>query len=135
MTLPVTQPPTSGKQLISPHSANQNPELLYNIHFPLDDNSIAGPSLLPSGSYNLRQTQTLNTQQKNKKSMQNIVTKCAAKKCWKCEIEGCAGRVRKNLCKNACASCNSKECKEKDSRHPSNPCEMLLKAQNANKST
>jgi len=63
----VTQPPTSGKQLISPHSANQNPELLYNIHFPLDDNSIAGPSLLPSGSYNLGQTQTLNIQQKNKK--------------------------------------------------------------------
>jgi hypothetical protein len=48
MTLPVTQPPTSGKQLISPYSANQNPELLYNIHFPLDDNSIAGPSLLPT---------------------------------------------------------------------------------------
>jgi len=67
MTLPVTQPPTSGKQLISPHSANQTPELLYNIHFPLDDNSIAGPSLLPSGSYNLGQTQTLNIQQKNKK--------------------------------------------------------------------
>ena len=65
MTLPVTQPPTSGKQLIGPHSANQNPELLYNIHFPLNDNSIAGPSLLPSGSYNLGQTQTLNSQQKN----------------------------------------------------------------------
>ena len=134
MTLPVTQPPTSGKQLISPHSANQNPELLYNIHFPLDDNSIAGPSLLPSGSYNLGQTQTLNTQQKNKKSIQDIVTKHAAKKCWKCEIEGCAGRVRKNLCKNACASCNSKECKGKDSRHPSNPCEMLRMLMNLHSS-
>jgi hypothetical protein len=135
MTLPVAQPPTSGKQLISFDSANQNPELLYNIHFPLDDNPVAGPSLLPSESHNSGQTQTLNTQQKNKKSMENIGPKRAAKKCWKCEMEDCGGRIRKNLCKNACASCNSKECKGKDSRHPSNPCEMLLKAHNANKST
>ena len=66
--------------------------------------------------------------------MQDIVTKHAAKKCWKHEIEECVGRVRKDLCKNPCASCNSKECTGKDSRHPSNPCEMLLKANNANKS-
>ena len=38
--------------------------------------------------------------------MQDIVTKHAAKKCWKHEIEECAGRVRKDLCKNPCASCN-----------------------------
>ena len=81
-----------------------NPELLYNIHFSLNDNSVAGPSLLLSGSYNLGQTQTLNTQQKNKKSMQDILTKCAAKECWKYEIEECAERVRKDLCKNACNS-------------------------------
>ena len=93
MTLPVAQPPTSGKQLISFDSANQNPELLYNIHFPLDDNPVAGPSLLPSGSHNSGQTQTLNTQQKNKNSMKNIVPKRAVKKCWKCEMEDCAERI------------------------------------------
>ena len=48
MTVPVTQPPTSGKQLISLDSINQNPELLSNIHFLLDDDSIPGLSLLPT---------------------------------------------------------------------------------------
>jgi hypothetical protein len=109
--------------------------MIINIHFPLDDNSVAGPSLLPSGSYNLGQTQTLNTQQKSKKSIQDIVAKHATKKCWKCEIEECAGRLKKNLCKNTCPSCHSKECKGKNSGHPSNTCKMLLKAHNANKST
>ena len=36
-------------------------------------------------------------------------------------------------CTNASSSCGSKECKGKDSRHPSYPCEFLLRAQNAKK--
>ena len=73
MTLPITQPPTSGKQLISLHSVNQNFVkilncfIIINIHFPLDDNSVAEPTcLLPHESHNLGQTQKLNTQQKEK---------------------------------------------------------------------
>lgn len=134
MTLPVTQQPTSGKQLISLHSTDQDPELLFDIQFPLEDNSIAGPSILPSGSYNSGQTETSNTKKKNEKSKQDTVTKRAAKRCWKCEIEGCKGRIRKDLCKNACASCKSKECKGKDSRHPSLSC-AVVNAQDANEST
>jgi len=49
ITLPVAQPPTSGKQLISSHSADQNQAMLYNIHFPLENISVAEPSVLPSG--------------------------------------------------------------------------------------
>ena len=125
MTLPVTQKPTSGKQLISHHSTDQNTELLFDIQFPLEDNSVAGPSMLPSG------TETSNTKKKNRKFQKDTGTKRAAKKCWKCEIEGCKGRVRKDLCTNACVSCKSKECKGKDSRHPSLSCAMV-NAQDAN---
>ena len=40
-------------------------------------------------------------------------------------------------CNNICWQCSSKDCKGKDSRHPSCPCEfqVLLRAQNADKST
>ena len=47
----------------------------------------------------------------------------------------CIGRIRKDQCTNSCNSCGSKECKGKDSRHPSYPCEFLLRAQNDDKST
>ena len=115
------------KQLIIHHFTDQNTELLFDIQFPLEDNSVAGPSMLPSG------TETSNTKKKNKKSKKDTVTKRAAKKCWKCEIEGCKGRVRKDLCTNACVSWKSKECKGKDSRHPALSCAMV-NAQDANES-
>ena len=38
-------------------------------------------------------------------------------------------------CTNASGSCDSEECKGQDSRHPSSPCEFLLRAQLATKST
>jgi len=131
----VAQPPTSGKQPISSHSADKNQAMLYNIHFPPENISVAGPSVLPSGNNTSGKIHTLDTQQKNKKSTQNVGLKHAARKCWKCEKEGCIGRIRKDQCTNACDSCGSKECKGKDSRHPSYPCEFLLRAQNADKST
>ena len=132
---PVAQPPTSGKQVISSNSADQSQEMLYNIHFPPQDISIAGPSLLPSRNNTSGQTHRLNTQQKNKKPTQDVGIKRAARKCWKCEKEECGGRFKKGQCTNACGSCGSKECKGKDNRHPSYPCEFLLRAQNADKST
>ena len=131
----MVQAPTSGKQPISSYSVDQNQAMFYNIHFPPDSMSVAGPSILPSGNDTSRQTHTSDTQQKNKKSTQDVGLKRAAKKCWKCEKGGCGGGIRKDQCKNACGSCGSKECKGKDSRHPSHPCEFLLRAQNADKST
>jgi len=92
--------------------------------FPPENISVARPSILPSENNTSGQTHT-----------QDVGLKYAAKKCWKCEKEGCGGRIRKDLCKNACGSCGSKECKGKDSRHPSYPCEFLLRAQNTDKST
>ena len=59
ITLPVAQPPTSGKQLISSHSADQNQEMLYDIHFPPENISVAGPSVLPSGNNTSGQTQLI----------------------------------------------------------------------------
>jgi len=47
------------------------------------------------------------------------------KRCWKCFIDKCPGRVLRVNCTNACASCNRRDCKGKDSRHPSFPCEKL----------
>ena len=47
------------------------------------------------------------------------------KRCWICFIDKCPGRVSRDNCPNACASCNRKDCKGKDSRHPSFPCEKL----------
>ena len=47
------------------------------------------------------------------------------KRCWKCLIDKCPGRVSRDNCPNACISCNRKDCKGKDSRHPSFPCEKL----------
>jgi len=85
--------------------------------------------IIPQGRH------TLDTQQKNKKSIQDVGLKHAARKCWKCEKEGCIERIRKDQCTNSCDSCGSKECKGKDSRHPSYPCEFLLRAQKADKST
>ena len=81
------------------------------------------------------QTYTLDTHQKNKKSTQDVGLKHAARKCWKCEKEGCGGRIRMDECTNASGLCGLKECKGKDSRQPSYPCEFLLKAQNSKKST
>ena len=68
MTLPVTQKPTSGKQPISHRSTDQNTELLFDIQFPPEDNSVAGPSMFPSG------TETSITKKKNKKSKKDTVT-------------------------------------------------------------
>ena len=59
--------------------------------------------------------------------------KHAARKCWDCEKKGYGGRVRKDQFSNACGSSGSKECKGKNSRHPSYPCEFLLRAQKAKK--
>ena len=109
--------------------------MLYNIHFLPDNISVAGPSVLPSGNHTSGQTYTLDTHQKNKKFTQDVGLKYAARKCWKCEKEGCGGRIRMDQCTNASGSCGSKECKGKDSRHPSYPCKFLLRAQNAEKST
>jgi hypothetical protein len=64
----VAQPQTSGKQLISSHSADQNQAMLYDVHFPLENISVAGPSVLSSWNYTSGQTHTLDIQQKNKKS-------------------------------------------------------------------
>ena len=114
ITLPLAQPPISGKQLISSHSADQNQAMLYNIHFPPENISVAGLSIFPS-----------DTQQKNKQPTQDVGLNHAARKCWKCEKGGCRGRIRKDWCTNACGSCGSKECKGKNSRHPSYPCEFL----------
>ena len=66
ITLPVAQPLTSGKQLISSYSADQNQAMHYNIHFPSGNISVAGPSVLPSGNNTSGQTYTLDTWQKNK---------------------------------------------------------------------
>ena len=95
----MAQPPTSGKQLISSHSADQNQEMLYDIHFPPGNISVAGPSALPSGNNTSGHTHTLDTQQKNKKSTQEASLKRSARKCWKCEKGGCVGRIRKGQCK------------------------------------
>ena len=66
----------------------------YNIHLLLDNISVAGPSVLPSGNHISRQTYTLDDHQKNKKSTQDVGLKYAARKCWKCEKEGCGQRIR-----------------------------------------
>ena len=121
ITLPLNQPPISGKQLISSHSADQNQAMLYNIYFPPENISVAGLSIFPSGNNTSGQTYTLDTQQKNKQSTQDVGLNDAARKCWKCEKEGCRGRIRKDWCTNACGSCGSKECKGKESRHLSYP--------------
>ena len=63
----MAQLPSSGKQLISSHSADQNQEMLYDIHFSPENISVAGPSVLPSGNNTSGQTHTLDTQHKNKK--------------------------------------------------------------------
>ena len=48
--------------------------MLNNIHFPPDNISVAGPGLLPSENDISGQTHTLDTQQKNKKSTQDLVS-------------------------------------------------------------
>ena len=72
ITLPLNQPPISGKQLISSHSADQNQAMLYNIYFPPENISVAGLSIFPSGNNTSGQTYTLDTQQKNGKSTQDV---------------------------------------------------------------
>ena len=57
--------------------------------------------------------------------LHNVNLNHTARKCWKCEKEVCRGRIRKDQSTNACGSCGSKECKGKDSRHPSYPSEFL----------
>jgi len=59
--------------------------MLYNIPFPPENISVAGPSVLPSGNNTLGQTHTLDIQQKNKKSTQDVGLEGTARKCWKCE--------------------------------------------------
>ena len=135
ISLPVAQPPTSGKQLISSYSADQNQAMLYNTHFSPDNVSVIGPIILPSGNNTSKQIYKLDTYQKNKKSAQDVGLNHAASKCWNCEKEGCGGRIRKDQHTNACDSCSSKECKGKDSKHISYPCEFLLRAQEAKKFT
>ena len=125
INLPLAQPPISEKQLISSHTADQNQAMLYNIHFLPENISVAGLSVFPSGHNTSGQTYTLDTQQKNKQFTQNVGLNHAARKCWKCEKGGCRGRIRKDWCTNACGSCGLKECKGKDSRHPSYPCKFL----------
>ena len=61
ISLPVAQPPTSGKQLISSYSADQNQAMLYNIHCSSDNISIAGSSVLPSGNNTSEQTYKMDT--------------------------------------------------------------------------
>jgi len=55
--------------------------MLYDIHFPPENISVAEPSVLPSGNNTSGQTHTLDTQQKNKKSTQDVGLKHAARKC------------------------------------------------------
>ena len=109
--------------------------MLYNIHLLPDNISVVGPSVLPSESHISGQTYTLDTHQKNKKSTQDVGLKHVARKCWKCEKEGCEGRNRMDQCTHASGLGGLKECKGKDSRQPSYPCEFLMRAQNAKKST
>ena len=90
INLPRAQIPTSVKQLISSYSADQNQVMLYNIHLPPENVSLAGQSVFPSWN----QGQTSDTQQKTKKSTQYVDLKHEARKCWKCEKEGCGGRIR-----------------------------------------
>jgi len=77
----VAQPPTSGKQLISSHSGDKNQAMLHNIHFPPENISVAGPSVLPSGNNSSGQIQTLDTQQGNVGSVK------------KKDVEGELGRI------------------------------------------
>ena len=86
--------PTSGKQLISSYSADQNQAMLYNIPLLPDNISVVGPSALPSENHISGQTYTLDIHQKNKKSTQDVGLKHAARQCGKCEKEGCGGRIR-----------------------------------------
>ena len=98
----------------------------------LDDNiltiaaNIAGPSMpfiphqTPSGRKQMQDAiandgEVLDPAKRSRKG----------KRCWKCFIDKCPGRVSRDNCPNACASCNRKDCKGKDSRHPSFPCEKL----------
>ena len=81
INLSVAHLPTSGKQLISSFSADQNQAMLYNIHLLPDNISVVGPSVLPSGNHISGQTYTLDTHQKNKKSTQDVGSKHAARKC------------------------------------------------------
>jgi len=78
----VAQSPTSGKQLISSHSADKNQAMLYNIHFPPENVSVAGPSVLPSGNNTSGQTHTGYPTERKK-----IYTGCWSKMCSKEMLE------------------------------------------------
>ena len=81
-------------------------------HGPVWSQSFSSPVTgLPntSGNNTSGQTHTLDTQQKNKKSTQDVGLKCTARKCWNCEKEKCGGRIRKDQCTDACGLCGCKE--------------------------
>ena len=52
------QPSIWEKQLVSSHSADQNQAMLYNIHVPPDNISVAGPSVFPREYYLRADTHT-----------------------------------------------------------------------------
>jgi hypothetical protein len=118
-------------------TSGEIPDFIYDMPEPpevilLDDNistiaaNIAGPSML----FIPHQAQS------GRKQMQDAIANDGEvldpgkrsrkeKRCWKCFIDKCPGRVLRGNCPNACASCNRKDCRGKDSRHPSFPCQKL----------
>ena len=116
-------------------TSGEIPDFIYEIPEPpemtfLDDNistiaaNLAGPSMpfiphqAPSGRKWMQDAiandgEVLDPAKRSRKG----------KRCWKCFIDKCPGRVSRDNCPNACALCNRKDCKGKDSRHPSFPCE------------
>ena len=116
------------------HPADQNQAMLYKIHFLPENISVAELSVFSSGNDTSGKTYTLDTQQKNKKSTQDVSLNHAARKCWKCEKEGCRGRIRKDQCTMPVVHVVERNVK---ARIADTPLILvnLLRAQNTEKST